>query len=58
MPRQFLTKAEREQLSSFPSSPTEEDIIKFYRLTAKDNELINKRSGDYKRISSGTGQIH
>ncbi len=50
MPRQFLTKAEREQLSSFPSSPTEENIIKFYALTAKDNELINKRSGDYNRL--------
>ncbi len=50
MPGQFLTKAEREQLSSFPPHPTEDDIITFFALTASDLSLINKRSGDYNRL--------
>ncbi len=50
MPRQFLTKAEREQLSSFPGYLTEEDLITFFTLTTEDLSLINKRSGDYNRL--------
>lgn len=50
MPGQFLTKAEREQLSSFPPHPTEDDLIIFFGLTAADNRLINKRTGDYNRL--------
>ncbi len=50
MPGQFLTKAEREQLSSFPPYPTEDEIITFFTLTAPDLSLINKRSGDYNRL--------
>ena len=50
MPRQFLTKAEREQFSSFPKAPTEDDIITFFTLGKKDLTLIHKRSGDYNRL--------
>ena len=50
MPRQFLTKAEREQLSSFPPSPSQENIITFFNLSTEDLNLINKRSGDYNRL--------
>ena len=50
MPGQFLTKAEREQLSDFPPHPTEDDLIIFFGLTAADNRLINKRTGDYNRL--------
>ena len=50
MPRQFLTLAEREQLSSFPPSPTEDEIITFFTLSTKDLNLINKRNGDYNRL--------
>ena len=42
MPGQFFTKAEREQLSAFPSSPTEDDIITFFRLFPEDLKLINQ----------------
>jgi hypothetical protein len=40
----------REQLQSFPSSPTEEDIITFFNLTRQDLAIINKRTGDYNRL--------
>lgn len=50
MPRQFLTKAEREQLSSFPSSPTEEDIITFFAFSSQEITLIFKRSGELNRL--------
>ncbi len=50
MPGQFLTLAEREQLSSFPSSPTEDDIITFFTLFPEDLKLINQCSGDYNQL--------
>ena len=46
MPGQFLTLAEREQLSSFPPSPTEDDIITFFALDQKEIALVKRRSGD------------
>lgn len=39
MPGQFLTKAEREQLSSFPPHPTEDEIITFFTLTVYVNSF-------------------
>ena len=50
MPGQFLTKAERKQLSSFPLSITEEELITFFTLSAQDLRLIKKRSGDYNQL--------
>jgi hypothetical protein len=50
MPGQFLTKAEREQLSSFPVTPTEEDIITFFTLSISDKKLINQCSTDYNQL--------
>ena len=50
MPGQIFTLAEREQLSSFPPNPTEDDIITFFALSSQDLGLINKRSGDYNQL--------
>ncbi len=50
MPGQFLTLAEREQLSSFPPSPTEDDIITFFALDQKEIALVKRRSGDLNRL--------
>ena len=50
MPGQFLIKAEREQLSSFPVTPTEEDIITFFTLSVSDKKLINQCSTDYNQL--------
>jgi hypothetical protein len=50
MPGQFLTLAEREQLSSFPPSPTEDDIITFFALSQKEIALVNQRSGELNRL--------
>ena len=50
MPGQFFTKAEREQLSAFPSSTTEDDIITFFSLSPEDLKLINKCSGDHNQL--------
>ena len=50
MPGQFLTKAERKNLQSFPLSPTDSDIITFFTLSAEDLALIKQRSGDYNRL--------
>lgn len=50
MPGQFLTIAEREQLSSFPPCPTSEDIITFFTLSQPEIILAQKRSGDLNRL--------
>jgi hypothetical protein len=50
MPGQFLTLAEREQLSSFPQCPTEVDIITFFGLSQPEIALVKKRSGDLNRL--------
>ena len=50
MPRQFLTKAEREQLSSFSGFPSEEDIITFFAFSPQEITLILKRSGELNRL--------
>ncbi len=50
MPGQFFTKAEREQLSAFPSSPTEKEIITFFRLSPEDLKLIHQCSGDHNQL--------
>ena len=50
MPGQFLTKSEREQLSSFPASPTENDVITFFGLSVEEIALISKRSGELNRL--------
>jgi hypothetical protein len=46
MPGQFLTKAEREQLSSFPPHPTEDDIITFFTLSQDELTIVKKRNGE------------
>lgn len=50
MPGQFLTKAEREQLSSFPPHPTEDDIITFFTLSSHELTIVKKRSGELNRL--------
>ncbi len=50
MAGQFLTKAEREQLSTFPSSPSSEDIITFFTFSPPDLKLINKCSTNYNKL--------
>jgi hypothetical protein len=50
MPGQFLTKAEREQLSTFPSSPTEDDLIIFFTLSLPEKKLITQCSTDYNQL--------
>jgi hypothetical protein len=50
MPGQFLTKAEREQLSTFPSSPTEDNIITFFTLSPQELTLVKKRNGELNRL--------
>jgi hypothetical protein len=50
MPGQFLSKAEREQLSTFPSSPTEDDIITFFTLSITEKKLISQCSTDYNQL--------
>ena len=50
MPGQFLTLAEREQLSSFPPSPSQDDIIIFFALDSQEIALVNKRSGELNRL--------
>ena len=47
MPGQFLTKAERERLQSFPEQITTDEIIIFFTLSDKDLTLVKKRSGDH-----------
>ncbi|MBE9045304.1 Tn3 family transposase [Pleurocapsales cyanobacterium LEGE 10410] len=47
MPGQFLTKAERERLQSFPEQITPDEIIIFFTLSDKDLTLVKKRSGDH-----------
>ena len=47
MPVQFLTKAERERLQSFPEQITTDEIIIFFTLSDKDLTLVKKRSGDH-----------
>jgi hypothetical protein len=47
MPRQFLTKVERERLQSFPEQITTDEIIIFFTLSNKDLTLVKKRSGDH-----------
>ncbi len=47
MPGQFLTRAERERLQSFPSEITPNEIITFFTLSDKDLTLVKKRSGDH-----------
>lgn len=50
MPGQFLTKAEREQLSSFPTHPTEDNIITFFTLSSQELTIVKKRSGEFNRL--------
>jgi TnpA family transposase len=50
MAGQFLTKAEREQLSTFPPSPSSEEIITFFTFSSSDFKLINKCSTDYNKF--------
>jgi len=60
MPGQFLTKAEREQLSSFPTHPTEDNIITFFTLSTQELTIVKKRNGELNRLifgkRSGGGQ--
>ncbi|MEY3828147.1 MAG: hypothetical protein RLZZ148_2975 [Cyanobacteriota bacterium] len=49
MPGQFLTKAEREQLSSFPTHPTEDNIITFFTLSTQELTIVKKRNGELNR---------
>ena len=50
MPRQFFTKVEREQLSSFPLAPTEDEIITFFTLSSSEIALTHKRSGEVNQL--------
>ncbi len=50
MPGQFFTLAERQQLQSFPASPTEDDIITFFNLSKSELALVKKRSGHLNRL--------
>ena len=50
MPVQFFTLAERQQLQSFPASPTEDDIITFFNLSKSELALVKKRSGHLNRL--------
>jgi hypothetical protein len=50
MPGQFLTKAEREQLSSFPTHPTEDNIITFFTLSTQELTIVKKRNGELNRL--------
>ena len=47
MPVQFLTRAERERLQSFPDEITFNELITFFTLSQKDLNLTKKRSGDH-----------
>ena len=47
MPVQFLTKAERERLQSFPDEITFNELTTFFTLKQKDLNLTKKRSGDH-----------
>jgi len=47
MPGQFLTKAERERLQSFPEQITTDEMIIFFTLSDQDLTLVKKRSGDH-----------
>ncbi len=51
MPGQFFTKAEREKFQSFPSEPTEADIITFFPLSSQEIALVKKRSGNLNRLA-------
>jgi TnpA family transposase len=50
MPGQFLSKAERERLQSFPAEITPDELITFYTLSTDDLALVRKRSGDHNRL--------
>ena len=51
MPGQFFTKAEREKFQSFPSEPTEADIITFFTLSSQEIALVKKRTGNLNRLA-------
>jgi hypothetical protein len=40
MPRRFLSQAERERLSQFPTDVSENDLIVYFSLTTADKEAI------------------
>ena len=47
MPGQFLSRAERERLQSFPLEITPHELSTFFTLSDKDLILVKKRSGDH-----------
>ena len=46
MPSRFLSKAERNRLSRFPSEVSDNDCIVYFTLTPADLQLIQQRRGD------------
>lgn len=50
MPRRFLNRAERQQLSRFPDEVTEADCIVYFTLTPADKEFIESRRGNANRL--------
>jgi hypothetical protein len=49
MPGRFLSQAEREQISRFSSSISENDLIVYFTLTLADLELIQKQREAHNR---------
>ncbi len=50
MPGRFLTDVERDQLSQFPEDIPDEDIIKFFTLSASDRNIIPIHSSVVNRL--------
>ncbi|NYT00241.1 MAG: Tn3 family transposase [Methanocellales archaeon] len=50
MPGQFLTKSEREILSSFPHEVAHNDAIIFFTLSSNDMEQVQKRRENQNRL--------
>ncbi len=46
MPRRFLSKAERNRLSRFPTEVSDNDCIVYFTLTPADLHRIQQRRGD------------
>lgn len=46
MPSRFLSKAERNRLSRFPTEVSDNDCIVYFTLTPADLHLIQQRRGD------------
>jgi TnpA family transposase len=50
MPGQFLTPADRERLSHFPASISENDLAVYFTLSSSDRELIGSDREPHTRL--------